>query len=462
MALISSETVDQVNAISILELAERLGDNPNRRGKQYIVYCPNPNHQETKDPDTSIDPTRNIFKCFGGGSCGAGGKSSISYYSWHEFGGYEPKEHFIKAVKGIAKLMGIPIKLDNGQIISAGDTNYVPRKSAPRAEQLEPQNAAVIDKVYRAFLSLCPLNSQHEKELSEKRKYTAEEIKLHMFRSVPTAQQWVNIYNKLHGAGYPLERVPGFSQQFVPDTMEHPFPDHLVERDEELKGVWIYGPSTLDGTSYFIPVTDEFGRITRLRVRKNEGSPKYVWFSSMHNIGVEKNPLRLRRNGVTSGAPVNVVVPPKIAVSWKPGDHITDMIKVHTVLVTEGEHKSAISSKLLEITVIGVAGVGNYRELLQMIKKWGIKKFIIAYDMDTLQKEDDSIKAVKKQQNLFQTLKDFSLEVMKLNVDCYLWSWDMKDGKGLDDLLLRGMLPIEYNLTTGERRTVDIKDLEKL
>lgn len=79
-----------------------------------------------------------------------------------------------------------------------------------------------------------------------------------------------------------------------------------------------------------------------------------------------------------------------------------------------------------------------------------------------LQKEDDSIKAVKKQQNLFQTLKDFSLEVMKLNVDCYLWSWDMKDGKGLDDLLLRGMLPIEYNLTTGERRTVDIKDLEKL
>lgn len=339
MARISQETIEQVKSVTILELAEVLGDQPRRAGKQYQICCPNPQHQENT-PDTFIEPNRNIFKCFGGGGCGAGGNSSISYYSWHENGGYEPKEHFIQSIKGIATLMGIPIKMDDGNVLKTGDSTYVPRKTGPRFVELEPQNPDIVDRVYRAFLSLCPIRQHHAKEWIEERKYSPEDAKTLMFRSVPNSEEWIKIYEVLHAKKYPLERVPGFSQQFIPDSMEHPFPPHLVERDETLNGVWVYGPSGCGGNSYFIPVRDEFGRIARLRIRKNVGSPKYIWFSSTHNLEVEKEALRYRRNGVSSGAPVNVVVPTKLISTWTPGEHLPDVFKVHTVLATEGEHSA--------------------------------------------------------------------------------------------------------------------------
>ncbi|MFG3613432.1 DNA primase [Rummeliibacillus stabekisii] len=94
-----------------------------------------------------------------------------------------------------------------------------------------------------------------------------------------------------------------------------------------------------------------------------------------------------------------------------------------------------------------------------MIKQWGVKKFIIAYDMDSLQREDDSIKSAKKQKNLFTILQSFATEVMKLGVDCCLWTWNMSDGKGLDDLLLSNKLPIEINLRTGTKKLVNLKEL---
>lgn len=59
MARISQETIEQVNSVSILELAEVLGDQPRRAGKQYQICCPNPQHQENT-PDTFIEPNRNI------------------------------------------------------------------------------------------------------------------------------------------------------------------------------------------------------------------------------------------------------------------------------------------------------------------------------------------------------------------------------------------------------------------
>lgn len=461
MARISQETIEQIQSVPILELAEALGDQPSRMGKQYRVGCPNAQHQENT-PDTFIEPNRNIFKCFGGGGCGAGGNSSISYYSWHEYGGYEPKEHFIKSIKGIAELLRIPIKMDDGNVMKSGNTNYTPRKTAPRPVELKPQSPEIVDRVYRAFLSLCPIREYHAKEWIEQRKYTPEEAKELMFRSVPSRDEWIKIYEVLHSKGYPLERIPGFSQQFIPDTMEHPFPNHIVERDETLKGIWAYVPSGVGGNSYFIPVRDEFGRISRLRIRKNVGSPKYIWFSSMHNVDIEKEALRLRRNGVSSGAPANVVVPSSRLKSWSTGEHLPDIFKIHTVLATEGEHKSAIAANKLRIPVIGAAGVGNFKDILPMIHSWDVKKFIIAYDMDTLQREDDSDKSAKKQKNLFETLKEFALEVMKLGIDCYLWTWNLKDGKGLDDLLLLGRLPIEIDLRTGQRTAVNLEELQRI
>ncbi|MEK4487973.1 CHC2 zinc finger domain-containing protein [Psychrobacillus sp. FSL H8-0484] len=456
MARISQETIEQVKAVSILELAQQLGDHPKRLGKSYQVNCPNQSHTE-KTPDTYIDPNRNIFTCFGAGGCGAKGNNSIPYYSWHEFGGYEPGEHFIKSVRGIADLMGIPVKTVDGNIISKGSETYKPRE-IKRYVELEAQSPEIVDRVYRVFLSLCPIRPHHSQEWLQERKYTKEQIEIMQLRSVPSNQEWIRIYELMHSKGYPFERIPGFAQQFIPEFMEHPFPKALVEQDNERKGIWHYAPSASEG--YFIPVRDEYGRIIRLRVRKDKGKPKYVWFSSQHNLEVEEHLLKLRKNGVTSGAPVNVVVPASFMKHWKPGTHITDVFRVDTVLSTEGEHKSYISANKLEIPIWGAPGVGNFKDMIPMIQSWGVKKFIIAYDMDTLQKVDDSVKSAKTQQTLFDTLTIFAKEVIKLGIDVYLWSWNLKDGKGLDDLLLQNKLPLEVNLRTGERKLVNLSELQ--
>ncbi|MET3658065.1 CHC2 zinc finger domain-containing protein [Sporosarcina psychrophila] len=134
MSRISQETIEQVKAVPILELAEALGDQPRRAGKQYNVCCPNPQHNENT-PDTFIEPNKNIFKCFGGGGCGAGGNNSISYFSWHEFDGYDPKQHFLKSIRGIAELMGIPIKTEDGKVIKPGNEEYKPRKTGNRCNR---------------------------------------------------------------------------------------------------------------------------------------------------------------------------------------------------------------------------------------------------------------------------------------------------------------------------------------
>lgn len=96
------------------------------------------------------------------------------------------------------------------------------------------------------------------------------------FRSTPNAQEWITILHNLLSKGYPLERVPGFVQRFIPDGYQLPMPLELMVRDEERKGFWAWSLSC--GIGYFIPVRDQFGRITRLRVRCDKGKAKYVWF----------------------------------------------------------------------------------------------------------------------------------------------------------------------------------------
>ena len=108
---------------------------------------------------------------------------------------------------------------------------------------------------------------------------------------------------------------------------------------------------------------------------------------------------------------------------------------------------------------MGIPGVGNFAPLIPLLKDWGTKKFILAYDMDTLKREDDSIKAQKKQQLLFDKVAQLATEVKNLGIDCYLWTWDIKDGKGLDDLLQNGKLPMEIDFKTKARKLVNLKEL---
>ncbi|WP_047155071.1 hypothetical protein [Aneurinibacillus tyrosinisolvens] len=109
--------------------------------------------------------------------------------------------------------------------------------------------------------------------------------------------------------------------------------------------------------------------------------------------------------------------------------------------------------------MIGAPGVGNYKDIIPLIKNANIKKFIIAYDMDSLKKEDS---VSGKNEEVFKHLVAFAKEVIKISFDIevVIWTWNIKDAKGLDDLLLSKKLPVEIDLFTGEHRPVQLDEIK--
>lgn len=464
MAKISQESVERVKAVTLVDLAQALGLPTKRVGKQLFIPCPNPSHNESKLDTCCIEINKNIFNCF---QCAdVKGNNAISLYSWYQFGQREGK--FKESVLGVAQLMGIEVRDDLGAIMKPGSNTYKPSvRIISQEQELVPQPIQVVDAFYRALLQLCPLRQEHVDELMVKRRYSVEEINLYMFRSVPSLDEWINIYKHLKSLNYSFERIPGLSQIFQPDFFESKIPRELGEvgiftdsNGKKHNGHWFYVLSVSKG--YFIPVFNEDGLIVRLRVRRDSGDPKYVWFSSTHNLEIENTITKARRNGVSSGAPITIEIPPKYLKGWQRGVNVTNIFRTRTLLITEGEHKAKISAKTFNVFAAGLPGVGNFNEILNLIPKWNVQKLIIAYDMDTFQRSDNSSESVKKQATLMEIVNRFANEVAKLGVDSVIWTWNLNDGKGLDDLVHNRKLPIEFNLKTKRQRAVTFDTVHSL
>ncbi|CEH28288.1 hypothetical protein AM501_24035 [Aneurinibacillus migulanus] len=458
---ISSETIEDVKKITVLDLVYRMGLEVKKSGVHYQVFCPNPQHSE-KTPDTYIRPSSNRFQCFGGGGCGACG-DAIAFYAWYTFGCYDAKTHFLDCIKGIAEIMGIPILYEDGTRIQK------PRKQPTAAStkkfeyissrMVEARNAEDCDRIYRKFLSMCPIYQRHAEEwLGPKRQYTKEDVIAIGLRSVPgTYAELSTIIKELIQSGESLERVPGFTQKLKKGG----------NPENEKDWFWtIVGKIDENEGGYFIPVRDEKGQIIRLRVVTNS-KPKYIWFSSAPTVYLENGKWKfddpklqaereshlskMRKGGAPSGAPINVVICTQQFPYWSAGTSIDNITKVDVVLGTEGEHKGQISANHLQVPVVCVPGVGNYKEVIPLLQKWGVKKFCIAYDMDSLKKEGSE---TGKNEEVFRHLVALAKECLALGIEVVLWTWNIKDGKGLDDLLLNSKLPIEIDLRTREQRPV--------
>lgn len=463
MALISEETIKEVRNVGILDLAIALGDNPKKIGTSYQVYCPNPEHSE-KTPDTYIAPAKSVFTCFGGGGCGCKGNDAITYFLWHEFGNEAtynsekkryvfPKTRFPEAIEGIADIMGIDIKYKNGGTKKATKPKVTPRFVSQ--EKVEPADADTCDRVYRSFLLRCPIRAEHGAEWLNERGYSKDAVLAMGLRSVPDIEQTKKILLELKKKGISFERVPGFTQKAMPIKMEFDYPEELTEKDGEYQWFWMINAPK---NGYFIPVRDELGRIVRLRVRRDDGHPKYLWFSSQPDQSAEKC-TQWHKGGAPSGAPVNVVLPTTYLKSWKAGTPIERIQNMGVVIATEGEHKSQISADHLQVGVVGVPGVGIYQSVLPLLQKWKTKRFYLAYDMDSL-KSEKSVSGHNKQ--VFQHLLDFAKMVLHEGIDVRLLTWDVKDGKGLDDLLSGGKYPYEVNLRTKQKNPLNLSELKEI
>lgn len=162
-----------------------------------------------------------------------------------------------------------------------------------------------------------------------------------------------------------------------------------------------------------------------VKVKKGQ---RYLWLSSANEEG-----------GTGAGPlPVHIAIPSTQLKDWKTGT----VLKKKTVWITEGPLKADISSDLLGKvlendkandlgdTVISIPGVNSWRIILPILKEMGVERVILAIDMDANTNPDVKLH-----------LGECMLELRKENYTIDIALWDLKEGKGLDDVLLKSIIP---------------------
>ncbi len=230
----------------------------------------------------------------------------------------------------------------------------------------------------------------------------ADLIRLHLVLSEEHRRQ-------LHGRGLDDLSIGVNGYASVPPPLFAANVARALAREHDLRGVpGFYRDAgewrmVTGGAGFFVPVRGADSRIRGLQIRRDEGKPKYIWFSSKDRAG-----------GASPGAPVHYAKP--------------NLLKnVTTVTLTEGALKADIAAHIMNAPVIAAAGVSNFgRDFAAPLKQQfpQLQTIYVAFDMDFDHKE-----AVRRA--LFRLVAQ--LERARFSVRVRTWppGW-----KGLDDYLL--------------------------
>ncbi len=274
-------------------------------------------------------------------------------------------------------------------------------------KQLEPAPIELRNEVYQKFLEQLSLSEKHHQDLLD-RGLTEEEIKQGMYKSVPSVGLSSFAKNCISYETYDaLKRhvkwgIPGFYDIRTPEPK-------IVKCDP----------------GYFVPVRDEFYRISGMQIRydplpedapqtKKDHYAKYKWFNSN---------FKDKTDGCTASGCENIHYASPFYKSEE------------SVILTEGVLKADIAARLgarlknynNPIHVLGLVGVYNTEGLsyeLIKLKECGLKKVVIAVDMDYRQKKQvaDALESIKE-------------KIQNVGLDYEVFDWNPKY-KGIDDYFL--------------------------
>lgn len=236
----------------------------------------------------------------------------------------------------------------------------------------------LIHEVYSRLLDLLPLSLAHREALHA-RGLTTDGILRQRYRTATNKDLQEAARALSQDFGESLYRVPGF----VLST---------------------YGTTAINGNlaGLLVPVRSPSGKITSLKVRRDQGNPRYLTFTS---------PDCKASLGVHYSGPLD---PPGV-----------DLLRV-----TEGELKADASYSLSGIPTLGIPGVANWDLVLEVLENLNPTQLLIAYDWpDVLCKRP-----------VCEQLLAF-LEALKSCGYSFQVEWWEEPQKGIDDLLAQGFTP---------------------
>jgi hypothetical protein len=246
-----------------------------------------------------------------------------------------------------------------------------PNTGAPRA------SVEQLSVVYESFINHLFLAEAHRANLLA-RGLSDAAIERGLYRSAPTREANACVTRAL-AHDFDLRGVPGFYR----------------DGDE-----W----RTVDyGAGFYVPVRDHRGLLCGLQIRRDEGTPKYLWFSSA-----------TRTDGCSSRSPVHFAA----AQLLRDAD---------TVTLTEGALKGEIIAYLMRSPIIAAAGVSNFgADFAKRLRAKfpAIRRATLAFDAD-----------VWTNHHVFAALERLArqLEAARFAVTVRTWP---KEFKGFDDFLV--------------------------
>ena len=356
---------------------------------------------------------KNVYRCF---NCGAQGNMLTLFADLMGLWGNDRYKEAYQQIKEKQQYGGQETRTRREQLER--------RAEAQKEKCAEPAGCQRRDQVYRALIRMLHLSEAHRKDL-HRRGQTEEEIQRMEERGyVSTApQNSVTIARRLIKQGHDLEGIPGF----------------FVNRGGDWE-INFYRKNS----GYLCPAWSEEGLLVAFQIRLDEpyGHRKYIWLTS----------AKLKK-GCSSGCPVGVSGNPY----------------AKCIYVTEGVLKAEITYQRSKRTYLGNPGVGNYKELGQMLrvlKERGLEEVIEANDMEKMMRLDchedygdacrtcdrrgakECPKKREKRDNIRKGCLNLYRICGELDITCRRQLWDSDgDGmwlgkyKGCDDWELKGRDP---------------------
>ena len=295
------------------------------RGKASICVC--------RDGEV-----KNVFHCY---DCGSG-YNMVTLYA--ELKHMKGKDRYKRAYRELyrKKQRQGNGKMRSRRAMQQESQKVKKRASSQKKKMAKPLDKEQVDETYRAMLKYLTLEDMHKKDLV--RRGVSEEIINRMvkkgYRSI-SVEESLTIARRLLKEGCKLEGVPGFFKNW--------------------KGEWDINFHE-GNRGYLCPVYDIDGFLRGFQIRLDHPKKKnkYVWLSSS---GMEKG----------------ISITSLVGVSGTP--------KGERICLTEGILKAEIASQLLGVCFLGNPGIGNWRDLSEVLKaakERGVRHVEEMYDMDKM------------------------------------------------------------------------------
>lgn len=303
--------------------------------------------------------------------------------------------------------------------------------SSSKADEIQPLSNDILNDIYGYMLDLLKLEDD-DREYLYSEGFTDEIIEKYKIRTLPESDYFRYKNPDYKSSNLTRKEIAGKCLKFFKDLKGTPGLFETKDRNGKPTGHWDIAGSG----GILFPLLDPYFNIYRLRVRvrRTDVGGKYRNLSSYQEGEDGKNQYL---NGCKAGNNVGI--------------YCGYDDKLEICFFTEGEKKAIIANEYFHYPVVNIPGINSYDKilnpfnskyadgkcLLDVLKDWGTKIIIVAYDADKA--VNDAVLA--NEQQTLKLLRENGFAIATAE-------WNMENGKGLDDLLKNGYTP-RYRLYEG-------------